>query len=119
MILRNKCRFAFQCMAVYGLRPEDLRHLHTRNGGQEIWSSHKKSKGGKKGNKTEPRILYQLLVHDVDGPISWHLKEDLHICEQEGRAMLPPLEKEGDAVASCNTYISRRKVWDAIKKEIE
>ena len=66
---------AFQCMAVYGLRPEDLRHLHTRNGGQEMWSNYEKSKGGKKGNKTEPRRLYPLLVHDIDGPISWHLKE--------------------------------------------
>tara|TARA_Y100001968_G_C19208782_1_gene643702 strand:- start:530 stop:679 length:150 start_codon:yes stop_codon:yes gene_type:complete len=45
-------------MAVYGLRPEDLRHIHTRNGGQEIWSNYEKSKGGKKGNKTEPRRLY-------------------------------------------------------------
>ena len=114
----NKWRFAFQCMAVYGLRPEDLRHLHTRNEGQEMWSNYEKSKGGKKGNKTEPRRLYPLLVHDVDGPISWHLKEQLHICEQEGRSMLPPLGKEGDAAASCKTYLSRRKVWDAIKKEI-
>ena len=109
---------AFQCMAVYGLRPEDLRHLHTRNGGQEMWSNYEKSKGGKKGNKTEPRRLYPLLVHDIDGPISWHLKEQLHICEREGRSMLPPLGKEGDAAASCKTYLSRRKVWDAIKKEI-
>ena len=36
----NKWRFAFQCMATYGLRPEDLGHLHTRNGGQEIWSNY-------------------------------------------------------------------------------
>jgi len=114
----NKWRFAFQCMAVYGLRPEDLRHIHTRNGGQEMWSNYQKSKGGKKGNKTEPRRLYPLLVHDIDGPISWHLKEQLHICEQEGRSMIPTLGKEGNAAAACKTYLSRRKVWDAIKKEI-
>ena len=71
----NKWRFAFQCMAVYGLRPEDLRYIHTRNAGQEIWSNYQKSKGGKKGEKTEQRRLYPLLVNDVDGPISWHLKE--------------------------------------------
>jgi len=31
----NKCRFAFQCMTVYGLRPEDLRTIHARNCGQD------------------------------------------------------------------------------------
>ncbi len=83
------------------MQPEDLRHIHIRNGGQEIWSNHEKSKGGKKGNKTESRRLYPLLVHDVDGPISWHLKEQLHICEQEGRSMLPSLRKESDAAPFC------------------
>ncbi len=34
--------------------------------------------------------LYPLLVHDVDGSISWHLKEQLHSCEKEGRSMIPP-----------------------------
>ena len=114
----NKWRFAFQCMATYGLRPEDLRYIHTRNGGQEIWSNYEKSKGGKKGHKTKPRRLFPLLVQDVDGPINWHLKEQLYICEQEGRSMLPPLGKEGNASAACKTYLSRRKVWEAIKKEI-
>ena len=104
-------------MAVYGLRPEDLRYIHTRNGGQEIWSNYEKSRGGKKGEKTEPRRLYSLLVHDVDGPISWHLKEQLYLCEQEGRSLIPPLGKEGEAGASCKTYLSRRKVWEAIKKK--
>ena len=32
--------------------------------------------------------------------------------------MIPTLGKEGNAAAACKTYLSRRKVWDAIKKEI-
>ena len=32
--------------------------------------------------------------------------------------MLPPLGKEGGTTASLKTYLSQRKVWDAIKKEI-
>ncbi len=114
----NKWRFAFQCMAVYGLRPEDLRYLHTRNGGKELWSNYEKSMGGKRGQTTEPRRLYALLVEDVDGPISWHLKEQLFICEQEGRNMIPALGEEGKASESCKTYLSRRKVWGAIRKEV-
>ena len=114
----NKWRFAFQCIAVYGLRPEDLRTIHTRNGGQEIWTNYEKSKGGKKGEKTKARRLYPLLVHDIDGPINWHLKEKLAICEKEGLNILPPLGKEGNAGAACKTYLSRRKVWDAIKEVV-
>ena len=114
----NKWRFAFQCIAVYGLRPEDLRTIHTRNGGQEIWTNFEKSKGGKKGEKTEARRLYPLLVHDIDGPINWHLKEQLAICEKEGLNLLPPLGKEGNAGDACRTYLSRRKVWEAIRKEV-
>ena len=59
-----------------------------------------------------------MLVHDVDGLINWHLKEQLYVCEQEGRNLIPPLGKEGDAAASCKTCLNRRKVWNASKIEI-
>ena len=114
----KKWRFGFQCMAVYGLRPEDLRYIHTRNSGQEIWTDYEKSKGGKKGEKTKSRRLYPLLVNDIDGPINWHLKEQLAICEKEGLNLLPCLGKEGNAGDACKTYLSRRNVWNTIKKEI-
>ena len=114
----KKWRFAFQCMAVYGLRPEDLRTIHTRNGGQELWTNYEKSKGGKKGEKTEPRRLYPLLVHDREGPISWHLKEQLYLYEQEDRKPLPSLGKPGEAGDRCKNYLARRKDWEAIKKEV-
>jgi len=114
----NKWRFGFQCMAVYGLRPEDLRYIHTRNGGQEMWTNYEKSKGGKKGEKTEPRRLYPLLVHDIEGPISWHLKEQLYLCEQEGRNLLPNLGKAGEAGDRCKNYLARRQAWGAIKEEV-
>jgi len=61
----------------------------------------------RKEKKTEATRLYPLLVHDIDGPINWHLKEQLAFCEKEGNA--------GDA---CRTYVSRRKVWEAIRKEV-
>ena len=65
-IKNPKWRFAIQLMATYGLRPEDLKYLHTRNNGKELWSDYRKSKGGKKGETTEPRQLFPLFVQDID-----------------------------------------------------
>ena len=114
----NKWRFAFQLMAVYGLRPEDLRYLGTRNGGKELWSNYQKSKGGKKGQKTDPRQLFPLLVHDVDGPVDWKLVQRVHIKEA-----LPPLgTEEGKAGEAIGTYLRRKKernVWNQLRKEAE
>ena len=59
-----------------------------------------------------------MLVHDIDGPINWHLKEQLAICEKEGLNLLPPLGKEGNAGDACRTYLSRRTVWEAIREEV-
>ena len=115
----NKWKFAFQLMATYGLRPEDLRYIHTRNGGKEIWSNYQKSMGGTKGLKTKPRRLYALFIEDIDGVINWNLKERLYISEQQGISILPPLGKEGNSSDSCKNYLNRKPVWKAIKKEIE
>ncbi len=114
----NKWRFAFQLMAVYGLRPEDLRYLGTRNGGKELWSNYQKSMGGKKGQKTDPRQLFPLLVHDVDGPVDWKLVQRVHIKEA-----LPPLgTEEGKAGEAIGTYLRRKKernIWNQLRKEAE
>ena len=72
----------------------------------------------RKEKKIEPRRLYPLLVHDVEGPISWYLKEQLYVCEQEGRNLLPSLGKAGEAGDRCKNYLARRKTWEAIKKEV-
>ena len=82
-------------MAVYGLRPEELRHLRIMEGtaGKELWSIYRKSKGGNKGERTEPRRLNPLFVKDIDGkPINWKLQQRLEIGEK-----LPPLGQEGAA----------------------
>ncbi len=90
-------------MAVYGLRPEDLRCLGTRNGVKELSSNYQKSMGGKKGQKTDPRKLFHLLVHDVDGPIDWKLVQRVHIKE----ALLGI--EEGKAGEAIGTYLRRKK----------
>ena len=44
----KRWRFGIQLMAVYGLRPEDLREVYTKKNGEEIWTDYRKSKGGRK-----------------------------------------------------------------------
>ena len=60
-------KFAFQLMAVYGLRPEELRWLRIIDGveGKELHSIYQKSMGGLRGDKTKPRKLQPLLVKDI------------------------------------------------------
>jgi integrase len=110
--VHDRWRFAIQLLAVYGLRPEGLRHLVTRNGGRELWCMYRKSKGGTKGKKTEPRRLYPLLVYGDDGPVEWNLLDRVHIGEE-----LPPLGKEGKGSHAVKTYLNRRPMWNTIKEE--
>ena len=69
----NRWRFAIELCSVFGLRPEDLRAIYTKKNGQEIWSDYRKSKGGSKGETTEPRQLFPLWVLDSDGTgVDWN-----------------------------------------------
>ena len=108
-------KFAYQLMAVYGLRPEELRHLRIMEGtaGKELWSIYRKSKGGNKGERTEPRRLNPLFVKDIDGkPINWKLQQRLEIGEK-----LPPLGQEGAAGMAILTHIKRMSIYKQIKDE--
>ena len=108
-------KFAYQLMAVYGLRPEELIHLRIMEGtaGKELWSIYRKSKGGNKGERTEPRRLNPLFVKDMDAkPINWKLQQRLEIGEK-----LPPLGKEGAAGMAILTHIKRKSIYKKIKDE--
>ncbi|WP_413440664.1 site-specific integrase [Synechococcus sp. MIT S1220] len=110
-------RFAIQLCAVYGLRPEELRHLVIKDGvsGPELWTIYQKSMGGTKGAKTEPRRLHPLFLRDGDGTgIDWKLQARLQLGEQ-----LPPLNRDGDGGQALNQYLRRRKVWMALRGEAE
>jgi integrase len=113
----NQWRFAIQLCAVYGLRPEELRHLRIKIGanGSELWTIYRKSMGGTKGAKTEPRRLHPLLLRDADGTaIDWNLQARLEVGEQ-----LPPLNREGDGGQALNQYLRRREIWKALRDEAE
>lgn len=108
----HRWRFALQLLAVYGLRPEDLRHLVTRNNGIELWSTYQKSKGGRKGARTTERRLYPLLVHDLDGAVDWNLQQRVHLKEE-----LPPLGQPGKAGEALGTFLKRQPTWQSIAAE--
>ncbi|WP_320677022.1 tyrosine-type recombinase/integrase [Prochlorococcus sp. MIT 1300] len=113
----EKWRFAFQLCSVYGLRPEELRHLAIKEGpnGKELWCKYQKSKGGKRGDKTEPRRLHSLFLKDMDGNlVDWNLQVRIEADES-----LPPLGDEGDGGEALRTHLRRRPVWKALKKEAE
>ena len=105
----ERWRFAIQLAATYGLRPEDLRHMRWRDG--EVWSVYRKSQGGLRGAKTEPRRLHAL---PVQGALDWNLEGRLKIGEE-----LPPLRSDGKAGQALRQYLGRREVWKALQAEAE
>ncbi|WP_115025148.1 site-specific integrase [Synechococcus sp. UW69] len=115
--VHDRWRFAIQLCAVYGLRPEELRHLRIKDGvsGAELWTIYQKSMGGTKGAKTEPRRLHPLLLREADGSaIDWKLQARLQVGEK-----LPPLNREGDGGQALNQYLRRRNVWMMLRDEAE
>ena len=112
-IKNPKWRFVFQLMATYGLRPNDIKHLHTRNNGKELWSDYRKSQGGKKGSTTEPRQLCALFIQDIDNSsINWNLMKRIHIKEE-----LPPLNDAGGVGQAVGRFLRDNKVWQELKLE--
>ena len=107
-------QFAFQLLAVYGLRPIELKNLVVKKGvnGKELWCMYRKSMGGTKGLKTEPRQLAPLLVEDGKGLIDWNLLERVEKGEE-----LPSL---GDSAANgLRKHLERNKNWIKFKKLAE
>ena len=98
-------RFAFQLMAAYGLRPEELQHLQIRQG--RLWCMYEKvaSRG-----KTRPRVLRPLPCDDwADG---WRLEERFPTQE------LPPMQP-GLGGGYVGHYLMNRPLWKGLRREYE
>ena len=98
-------RFAFQLMAAYGLRPEELQHLQIRQG--RLWCTYEKvaSRG-----KTRPRVLRPLPCDDwADG---WRLEERFPTQE------LPPMQP-GLGGGYVGHYLMNRPLWKELRREYE
>ena len=98
-------RLAFQLMAAYGLRPEELRHLQPRQGC--LWCSYEKvaSRG-----RTKPRTLRLL---PCDG---WASEWCLPDCFSAERL---PRMRSGFAGNDFGQYIRRRPLWRKLCREYE
>lgn len=107
----GRWRFALQVMAVYGLRPEELRYLRTDRQGQ-LWCMYQKKAGG---GQTEPRPLYPLPVRDLDdSALEWNLQARLQVGEA-----LPPLGQPGRGGMALQTYLRRVPAWCSLRDEVE
>jgi len=113
----NRWGFAIQLCCVYGLRPEDLRGIYTKKNGAEIWSDYRKSKGGRKGETTEPRQLFPIWILDSDDtPVAWNYTLKARLAAGES---IPPLGKPGKAGEALGTYLRRQNIWKQLRTEAQ
>ncbi len=98
-------RLAFQLMAAYGLRPEELQHLEHRGG--RLWCTFEKTTP--KG-KTRPRPL-RLLPSD-QWAVPWQLES---VYEKQA---MPPM-RPGHGAEDLRTYMRRRAVWEELRQRYE
>ena len=113
----NKWKFAYQLLATYGLRPEELNHLVIKEGvqGKELWTTYQKSMGGIKGQKTEPRKLEPLYVKDGQGYIDWDLLKRL-----ENNEELPTLRtKNGTGGDALGAKLRNSRLWQQFRVTAE
>jgi len=105
---------AIKLMAVYGLRPEELRHLQTvtKGGGTYLWCRFEKK--SRRGEATKPCRMEPCLLSDADGKqIDWHLLERL----QADELPLPVMESAGSVSQNGNKFLNRKEVWCRLKEE--
>ena len=98
-------RLAFQLMAAYGLRPEELQHLEIQKG--QLWTSYQKvsSRG-----RTRSRMLRLLPCDD------WAQAWQLETAFRPDR--MPPM-RQGHGAEDLGTYMRRRPLWKQLRREYE
>ncbi|MFN9693824.1 MAG: hypothetical protein ACK550_08535 [Synechococcaceae cyanobacterium] len=98
-------RLAFQLMAAYGLRPEELQHLEIQKG--QLWTTYQKvsSRG-----RTRSRVL-RLLPCDT-----WAQDWQLEKAFRPDR--MPPM-RPGHGAEGLGTYMRRRPLWQQLRREYE
>ena len=104
---------ALRLMALYGLRPEELSHLvsreHPNTAEPAIYCTYEKVCGA---TKTDPRWLMPLPLKDPTGEIvEWNLSGALAI----GQLELPPLSDK----YAVRTFLERQPFWLELKAKYD
>ena len=102
---------ALRLMALYGLRPEELSHLvsreHPSTAEPTIYCTYEKVCGS---TKTDPRWLMPLPLKDQTGEqVEWNLAGAMAI----GQLALPPLSDK----YAVRTFLERQPFWLALKSK--
>ena len=98
-------KFAVQLLAVYGLRPVELRHVRGQADGSVACSYSKRTSRG----STQPRIIQPLLPAGAGD--EWRGLAARLIAGEP----LPPLGDVRGAAEGVSQYLSRREAWRALK----
>jgi integrase len=98
-------RYAFQLMAAYGLRPEELQHLEVRD--KRLWCNYCKNTSR---GRTKPRPLRLLPCDD------W--AEGWKLVERFKTQPLPPM-RPGYGAEDLGLHMRRRQRWQDLRREYE
>lgn len=99
----KRWQFAFQLMAAYGLRPNEIHHLEVRvneDGVEQVWCSHAKVSGGGQG---EAGWCWPI-------PVQWEQQWNLVQRLKDGES-LPPVGVAGVG-DQAGKYLKRQAVWE-------
>ena len=109
----SRWKNALRLMALYGLRPEELSHLvsreHPSTAEPTVYCTYEKVCGS---TKTEPRWLMPLPLKDHTGEqVEWNLAGAMAI----GQLELPPLSDK----YAVRTFLERQPFWHELKAKYD
>ena len=103
--------FAFQLMATYGLKANELRYMQVRNHDSELWLRQRRVDTDKSDEAREPCRLEALRVlNREDIPQDWNLVERVALGER-----LPPIGTDSEADRQLESYLLDKPVWRIIQ----
>ena len=111
----RRWRFGIQLMAVYGVRPDELRSLRIEHRLEGMGLCCPNRPSSPEHPSAASRSLHPLLVRDARGnPQHWELVERM-----AAREPLPFLGKAGNAIQEMEAFLDDQATWRQIRAEAE